>query len=90
MLGRQWDNIDRYTRLHEATHVNMAFSYAKRMEDSILALPSMNTCKGLRAKTKKLVDRYLKEHDAAQRKYDRDEQKRFSELARKQNIANSL
>ena len=89
-LGEAWDNIDRYTRLHEATHVNMAFSYAKRMEDSILALPSMKTCKSLRAKTKKLVDRYLKEHDAAQRKYDRDEQKRFSELARKQNMANAL
>ena len=89
-LGEAWDNIDRYTRLHEATHVNMAFSYAKRMEDSILALPPMKTCKKLRARTKRLVDRYLKEHDAAQRKYDRDEQQRFAELARQQKAAKSF
>jgi len=89
-LGKAWDNIDRYTRLHEATHVNMAFSYAKKMEKKVLALPAMKTCDRLREKTKSIVEKLLKEHDAAQRKFDADEQSRFSMLARKQDIARSL
>ncbi len=89
-LGRAWDNIDRYTRLHEATHVNMAFNYAKKIEDSVLALPTMKKCDTLRARTKSIVERYLREHDVAQRKYDEEEQKRFADLAKRQNIAKSL
>lgn len=89
-LGEAWDNIDRYTRLHEATHVNMAFTYAKKIEERVLALPVMTSCERLRTKTKNIVDKYLKEHDAAQRKFDADEQARFTELSKKQNIANSL
>ncbi|MEP5727976.1 MAG: DUF922 domain-containing protein [Sulfitobacter sp.] len=88
-LGEAWDNIDRYTRLHEATHVNIAFKYAKQIEDNVLALPAMTSCDRLRAKTKTVVDKYLKEHDIAQRKFDADEQKRFSKLAKQQNIGNS-
>ena len=89
-LGRAWDNIDRYTRLHEATHVNIAFSYAKRIEDEVLALPSMASCSQVRSTTKAIVDRNLDEHDAAQRKYDADEQARFSMLAKRTKITESL
>jgi predicted secreted Zn-dependent protease len=89
-LANAWDNIDRYTRLHEATHVNMAFSYAKRIEDEVLAMRSMANCSELRAATKVVVDRNLKAHDAAQRKYDADEQKRFSMLAKRTKITESL
>ncbi|NKB53301.1 MAG: DUF922 domain-containing protein [Rhizobiaceae bacterium] len=89
-LGKAWDNIDRYTRAHEATHVNLAFDYAKRIEDNVLALPAMDDCERLRAETKSIVDHYLKLHDAAQRKFDADEQSRFSALARQQKIAQSL
>ena len=89
-LGEAWDNIDRYTRLHEATHVNMAFSYAKKIEDAVLALPTMSDCTRLRARTKKIVDRYLEEHDAAQRQFDVDEQKRFSILAKRTRLTQSL
>ena len=89
-LRQAWDNIDRYTRLHESTHVNMAFSYAKQIEDEVLKLPVMSSCDKLRASTKKVVDRKLKEHDAAQRQYDADEQKRFSMLAKRTKITQSL
>lgn len=89
-LAKAWDNIDRYTRLHEATHVNIAFSYAKRIEDEVRALPTMQSCSQIRAITKSIVDRNLKEHDAAQRKYDEDEQKRFSMLAKRTKITESL
>ncbi|MEP0944264.1 MAG: DUF922 domain-containing protein [Rhizobiaceae bacterium] len=89
-LAEAWDNIDRYTRLHEATHVNMAFSFAKRIEDEVRALPSMASCAPLRVATKAVVDSKLKEHDAAQRKYDEDEQERFSMLAKRTKITESL
>ena len=58
-LAKAWDNIDRYTRLHEATHVNIAFSYAKRIEDEVRALPTMQSCSQFRAITKSIVDRNL-------------------------------
>ena len=89
-LAKAWDNIDRYTRLHEATHVNIAFNYAKRIEDEVLALPSMASCSQVRSTTKAIVDRNLDEHDAAQRKYDADEQARFSMLAKRTKITESL
>lgn len=86
-LGQAWDNIDRYTRLHEATHVNIAFSYAKKIEEAALALPQASSCDILKARSKTLVDRLLAEHDAAQRKFDADEQARFSMLAKRTRIA---
>lgn len=89
-LAKAWDNIDRYTRLHEATHVNIAFSYAKRIEEEVVALPAMASCTKIRATTKEIVDRNLKEHDEAQRKYDADEQERFSMLAKRTKITESL
>ena len=89
-LAKAWDNIDRYTRLHEATHVNIAFNYAKRIEDEVFALPSMASCSQVRSTTKAIVDRNLDEHDAAQRKYDADEQARFSMLAKRTKITESL
>lgn len=89
-LAKAWDNIDRYTRLHEATHVKIAFNYAKRIEEEVIAQPVMESCSRVRATTKAIVDRNLKEHDAAQLKYDADEQERFSMLAKRTKITESL
>ncbi len=83
-LGEAWDSIDRYTRLHEAVHVSTAFRYARRMETDLLALDEKVSCRQLRQQARILVDNYLDQHDAAQKKFDIDEQKRFSELSKKE------
>lgn len=83
-MGEAWDNIDRYTRLHEATHVNIAFSYARKIEKSVLALNPIKNCGDMRAITKRIVDNHLKEHDKAQKQFDADEQARFSMLAKRE------
>jgi len=80
-LGKAWDNIDRYTRLHEAMHVAIAFRYAKRMENGLLKLDPKENCSLMRKQASALVDRYLDEHDATQKEFDADEQRRFSMLA---------
>ena len=89
-LGEAWDSIDRYTRHHEATHVDMAFSYARKMERKLLKIGTQPNCEKVRTEAKKVIDQYLKAHDKAQRKFDADEQARFSKLARKHKIAETL
>ena len=84
-LGQAWDNIDRYTRLHEAMHVAIAFRYARRIEEELLALKARRTCSEMRNQSKVVVDRFLEEHDAQQKKFDADEQRRFAELAKERN-----
>ncbi|MGI9366427.1 MAG: DUF922 domain-containing protein [Rhizobiaceae bacterium] len=83
-MGEAWDNIDRYTRLHEATHVNIAFSYARKIEKSVLALKPVANCGDMRAITKRIVDNHLQDHDKAQKQFDADEQARFSMLAKRE------
>ena len=80
-VNAAWDSIDRYTRLHEAVHVAIAFRYAKRMESAVRALPTQPSCQSLQRTVKRRLQQYLDEHDAAQRKFDADEQARFEKLA---------
>ena len=82
-LGQAWDNVDRYTRMHEAVHVAMAFNYAKRMEQELRALPPLPTCSDARQKATALVQRLLEEHDSQQKEFDAKEQRRFSMLAKR-------
>lgn len=88
-LGRAWDSIDRYTRLHEATHVDIAFAFAKRMEQGLLNLKNEGSCNDLQLAASLYVQTELKSHDAAQRGFDAREQRRFARLAkaRKQKTA---
>lgn len=82
-LGAAWDNIDRYTRLHEAVHVAIAFRYAKRMEAELLSLPSAATCSRSKVQVDTVVNSLLKEHDTAQKQFDADEKSRFAQYARR-------
>ncbi len=83
-LGEAWDNIDRYTRLHEAMHVNIAFKYADEIERELEAMKPASNCSVMRSRANRLVDRRLKEHDKAQRDFDANEQRQFAMLARQQ------
>ncbi len=80
-LGATWDNLDRYTRMHEAVHVAIADKYARLLEQRLLALKPGPTC----AETKKLivstVDKTMKAHGHDQLKFDASEKARFARLA---------
>lgn len=80
-LGEAWDNIEKYTRLHEATHVNIALFQAKKMEEALSGLSSKGNCTVLRLKARDIVREALKVHDKVQRKFDADEQRRFAQTA---------
>ena len=81
-VNEAWNNIDRYTRLHEAVHVEIAFRFAKVMERELLALPPKRNCALAREAASATVGTLLKAHDKAQKAFDADEQKRFERLAR--------
>ena len=85
-LGRAWDNIDRYTRKHEAAHVEMAFSHARKIEQKLSGLGTKPNCEQLKSSARQIIARHLKEHDKAQRKFDANEQSRFAKLAKKNNF----
>ncbi|MEL6751456.1 MAG: DUF922 domain-containing protein [Pseudomonadota bacterium] len=80
-LGEAWDNIDRYTRLHESVHVAIAFRFARLMEAELLDLPAEADCSTMRRSSAALVRSVLAEHDRTQLQFDADEQKRFEAYA---------
>ncbi len=76
-LGEAWDNIDRYTRMHEAVHVAIAFRFAQRMENELSGLRIQGSCSDLKRKAAKIVERHLKQHDKTQHQFDADEQRKL-------------
>ncbi|MEL6504626.1 MAG: DUF922 domain-containing protein [Pseudomonadota bacterium] len=83
-LGRAWDSIDRYTRAHEAVHVDIAFSFARRIERELLLMPNLGTCEALKLRSRVVIDKLLREHNAAQIAFDEREQRRFRNFAKRQ------
>lgn len=82
-LAKAWDNLDRYTRAHEATHVNIAFSHAEKMEKAFASQPPAKTCAEARSQSARIYERMLKDHDREQRQFDTDEERRISRLTRR-------
>ena len=82
-LGEAWDNIDRYTRLHESVHVAIAFRYANDLERALNELSPNSSCSTLKGHVSDIVSSRLDEHDVTQKKFDADEQRKFALLARK-------
>ena len=85
-LGQAWDNIDRYTRMHEAVHVAIAFRFAKRMETELSRLRGSGSCDVLKRTAERIVARHLAKHDETQKQFDTDEQRKllaFSKATRK-------
>ncbi|MGI9355571.1 MAG: DUF922 domain-containing protein [Rhizobiaceae bacterium] len=81
-LGKAWDNIDRYTRMHEAVHVAIAFRFAQRMENELSSLRSSGNCEALKRRAETVVARHLEKHDQTQKQFDEDEQKKLLAFAR--------
>ena len=82
-LGQTWDNLDRYTRLHEATHVAIADKHARRMEKDLEAISIRRSCEEAGKLAKKVIAKAMKKHEREQTKFDSSEKKRFSGLAKR-------
>lgn len=79
-LKRAIDNLDEYARFHEAVHVAIANEYADRIASALGGLPAQPSCETLDGQAAAVSRALLKQHDAAQRKFDRDEQRRLRAL----------
>ncbi len=76
-LALYWSTLTRDIKRHEESHVLIAKSYAREVEDTVKALRPMVNCKLLEKKVNATVDRVLAEHDAAQARFDRIEASSF-------------
>ena len=81
-LKRAIDNLDEYARFHEAVHVAIAEEFARRIGDQLRALPKFPSCEALDTRAAAISRGLLADHDATQRKFDADEQRRLAALAR--------
>ena len=82
-LGQTWDNLDRYTRLHEATHVAIADKHARRLEKDLEAISIRRSCEEAGKQAKKVIAKAMKKHEREQSNFDTSEKKRFSGLAKR-------
>ena len=82
-LGQTWDNLDRYTRLHEATHVAIADKHARRLEQKLETINIHGSCEAAGKIAKKTINRAMKSHEREQLGFDSSEKKRFARLAKR-------
>lgn len=88
-LGQAWDNIDRYTRMHEAVHVAIAFRFARDIEATLKVLPPASDCREARKVAGELIRVALEEHDRTQKQFDADEQERFAKFSKRKRLEQS-
>ncbi|GAB1581555.1 DUF922 domain-containing Zn-dependent protease [Phyllobacterium phragmitis] len=83
-LAMVWDTLSQDIKRHEESHIVIARSHASEIERQVKALPSRPDCSLLRQDIDKITERVMKEHDAAQKRFDRVEtlnfEKRFERL----------
>lgn len=81
-----WDTLDRDIKRHEESHLIIAKTHARKLEEAIKSLFREKDCETLAAKVEKESARILAEHDAAQERFDRIElinfERRFMRLLR--------
>jgi predicted secreted Zn-dependent protease len=74
-----WDTLASDITRHEGLHVDIAKNYASKLEQSIRALGSADSCADMAATVKKATSRILEEHDRAQQQFDRVENINFED-----------
>ncbi len=82
-IGQTWDNLDRYTRLHEATHVIIADKHARILEQKLGTIRSGRSCEEAGILAKRTIERAMRSHEKEQLQFDSSEKKRFANAARK-------
>jgi len=81
-LAQTWDNLDRYTRLHEAVHVSIAEKHARQIENRLIALKSNKSCEATGEIVKRIIADAMKRHEREQKSFDASEQNKFARLAK--------
>lgn len=80
-LARKWDNFATYAEAHERVHVSIAESYAAELERKLKAIPTQSNCDTVSSIVSTISKDVVTRMNAAQDKFDADEEKRLSILA---------
>lgn len=74
-----WDTLSADIKRHEESHVSIARSHARELEQALLKLWPRKTCHDLAAKAQATTAAILKKHDEEQERFDRIENKNFED-----------
>lgn len=77
-----WRRFDRYLKEHEKHHVEIAVEHRERMSGALNAIGSMDDCQAVGREAVAVVAEIERQHDEAQRAFDRVERDRSSLLGR--------
>ena len=72
-----WDTLASDIKRHEESHLSIAKSHARMLEDALLALPRQRSCEKLEQQVERETDRVLASHDAEQNHFDKVESINF-------------
>ncbi|MCO5729987.1 DUF922 domain-containing Zn-dependent protease [Rhizobium sp. SSA_523] len=76
-LALIWDTLSADIKRHEERHAEIARSYARRLEQSLRALPTASTCSAMEESVGKITHKIIDEHDRDQLRFDLVEAKNF-------------
>ncbi len=79
-LGRAFDNLAAYAKVHEQAHVDIANAAARVMEQRLKELPPQRSCAALEKRAAATVREVKARHDRAQRAFDESEKRRLRKL----------
>lgn len=68
-----WDTLAADIKRHEESHVVIAKTHARELEQTLLKTYPQRDCSRAEAKAREITDRVLAKHDAAQARFDRIE-----------------
>lgn len=80
-LGKAFNNLETYARMHEAVHVAIADKHAEMAEKAILSIGPKDDCTSLREEVVRRYDAVIAEHQREQIRFDEEERKRFEKAA---------
>ncbi len=80
-LARKWDDFASYARAHELVHVRIAESYAAELERKLKQIPAQSDCETVSKIVSIISNDVVSRMNAAQDKFDADEEKRLNKLA---------
>lgn len=80
-LARKWDDFAAYAEAHERVHVRIAEAYAAELERKLKQIPSQSDCETVSKIVSVISKEVVSRMNAAQDKFDADEEKRLNQLA---------
>jgi predicted secreted Zn-dependent protease len=83
-LRGAFNNLETYTRLHEAVHVSIADQHAELAEKKILGLKPQDNCETLTKLAAREFQTIMARHEKAQLEFDANEQARLAKLDKRQ------